>query len=98
MCADMNDVNKKDKREHQGMNRRLTRIEAFAYALPVLALALPLVLAIVLPKTPWTRAIFGGWNSVLIIIAILSGAVWWSRRLLGGESNRSLDSDDGNGA
>jgi len=63
-------------------NRRLTGIEAFAHTLPILALLVPILLVILVPKNEFTRAIFGGWNAVIFVAAIFAGAVWWSNRLL----------------
>ncbi len=87
-----------DKRDDEGLHRQLTGTEAFAHLLPVLAFVGLILLAILLPKTDLTRAIFGGWNAAFIVFAVLGGAVWWSNRLLQRESDQSNDSEGSNGA
>ena len=87
-----------DKRDDEGLHRQVTGTEAFAHLLPVLAFVGLILLAILLPKTNLTRAIFSGWNAVIIVVGVLGGAVWWSNRLLQRESDHSNDSQGNNGA
>ena len=75
------------------LNRRLSNIEAFAYALPVLALLVPAIIAIAVPKNEFTRNLFGGWNAFIIVFALLGGAVWWSSILLQKERKKAGSPD-----